>query len=163
MSAETKSEPDIEIRAMARGDVRTVVRMEKQIFPDPWSSAAFKEQLDTAGWGAIVAEFDGRIIGYACYYMVSGESHLTNIAVEEKYRRKSVAKRLLENILQVVKGYNCEYIFLEVRPSNHAAISFYEKHGFEILYRRPNYYRKPAEDAVVMGRYLGSIERDLQP
>ncbi|UCD63183.1 MAG: ribosomal protein S18-alanine N-acetyltransferase [Candidatus Zixiibacteriota bacterium] len=159
MNVEKGNELPIVIRQMTESDLRAVVKLERLIFPDPWSAAAFKEQLATDGWGAIVAEYEGRVIGYACYYVVLGESHLTNIAVRGDYRRKSVAKQLLENILQVVLGYNCEYIFLEVRPSNRGAVAFYERHGFDILYRRPNYYRKPVEDALVMGRYLGVHER----
>jgi ribosomal-protein-alanine N-acetyltransferase len=142
------------------GDISSVMKLEKAMFPDPWSPAAFKEQIEGEGWGAIVAECDGQIIGYACYYIVSGESHLTNIGVDPKYRRKSVAKQLLDNILQVVTESNCEYIFLEVRPSNHGAVAFYECFHFDILYRRPNYYREPVEDALVMGRYLGTAVKD---
>ena len=162
MSSATNSRLDIQIRGMVLEDVSQVLKLERAIFPDPWSAAAFKEQITARGWGAIVAECEGRIIGYACYYIVSGESHLTNIGVDPKYRRKSVAKRLLENILRVVTDSNCEYIFLEVRPSNHGAVAFYERFHFDLLYRRPNYYREPVEDALVMGRYLGGAKKDEQ-
>lgn len=153
---------DIEIRRMNLDDIAPVMKLERAIFPDPWSAAAFREQITGEGWGAIVAECDGRIIGYGCYYIVAGESHLTNIGVDPKYRRKSVAKRLLENILQVVTDSNCEYIFLEVRPSNYGAVAFYERFHFDLMYRRPNYYRQPVEDALVMGRYLGGTKKDQQ-
>lgn len=160
MSFATNRDRDLAltIREMTLDDISQVMKLEREIFPDPWSAAAFKEQLTQVGWGAIVAESGDRIIGYACYYIVAGESHLTNIAVNAKYRRKSVARRLLDNILQVVQSRDCEYIFLEVRPSNSGAIAFYEKFHFEILYRRPNYYRQPVEDAFVMGRYLAGFE-----
>jgi ribosomal-protein-alanine N-acetyltransferase len=139
---------------MTPADIPRVMELEKAIFPDPWSAGAFKQQITETDWGGIVAECVGVIIGYGCYYMVAGEAHLTNIAVEPNYRRKSVAKQLLDNILEVVADNKCEYIFLEVRPSNIGAITFYEKYNFELLYRRPNYYRKPVEDALVMGRYI---------
>ena len=127
-----------------------VVALEQEIFPDPWPESGFFQQISNLGWGAIVAECDGTIIGYACYMMVATEGHLTNIAVPEAHRRKLVAKRLLETILQVIKKAGCEFILLEVRASNEAAIAFYSKYGFQDLYHRPRYYRNPVEDALVM-------------
>jgi len=139
---------------MTKNDLAEVILLERNIFPDPWSYEAFEEQIEIEGWGGLVAEGDGQIVGYACYYIVNDEAHLTNIAVDSNYRRKSVAKQLLENILKVVTERNCEFILLEVRPSNEKALKFYEKYGFHVLYRRPNYYRKPLEDALVMVCYL---------
>lgn len=143
------------IREMTKGDLPEVVAIEEQIFSDPWPRSAFAEQISGESWGAIVAEADDKIIGYACYYIVDGESHLTNIAVVPTYRRKSVAKRLLESILQIVRENKSEYLLLEVRPSNVTARAFYERCGFSLLYRRPKYYRQPVEDALVMVRRLG--------
>ncbi|MBD3258944.1 ribosomal-protein-alanine N-acetyltransferase, partial [candidate division GN15 bacterium] len=89
-------------------------------------------------------------IGYACYVFISDEAHLANIAVVPAYRRKSVAKQLLDRILQLAQEAGCRLILLEVRASNNAARRFYEKAGFTELYQRPRYYRHPVEDAVVM-------------
>lgn len=142
------------IRPMNESDIDRVTELEAVIFPDPWPRAAFVEQLKDDTWGALVAEADGEIIGYACYLLVHNESHITNIGVEKIWRRKSVARRLLEHILEIVTSRGCEILLLEVRPSNAEARAFYAKHGFRELYRRPNYYRRPIEDALVMVRYL---------
>lgn len=141
---------DIKIRPMTEADLPVVLALEREIFPDPWPESGFLQQITSLGWGAIVAESDGTIMGYACYMMVATEGHLTNIAVVEAHRRKLVAKRLLEAILQVIKKAGCEFILLEVRPSNEAAIAFYRKYGFQDFYHRPRYYRYPVEDALVM-------------
>ena len=135
---------------MTEADLPVVIAMEREIFPDPWPESGFIQQMTSLGWGAIVAESDGTIIGYGCYMMVATEGHLTNIAVAPAHRRKLVAKRPLEAILQVIKKAGCEFTLLEVRPSNKAAIAFYRKYGFEDLYHRPRYYRYPVEDALVM-------------
>jgi len=139
---------------MTAEDLSAVVKIEKSIFPDPWPKSAFEEQLSGSPWGGIVAESDGVVIGYACYYAVDIEGHLTNIAVDREYQRKSIAKQLLDNILTIIKGYKCEFVLLEVRESNTGAITFYEKYNFQHLYRRPKYYRKPVEDALVMVYYF---------
>ena len=153
-SVGSSSEVAATIRPMTESDIDRVTELESLIFPDPWPRAAFVEQLKDDSWGALVAEADGEIIGYACYLLVHNESHLTNIGVEKAWRRKSVARKLLERILQVIIERGCDILLLEVRPSNADARAFYAKHGFRELYRRPNYYRRPIEDALVMVRYL---------
>lgn len=153
-SVENTGKLTITIRAMTRQDIPRISVLEQELFPDPWSENAFDEALAADDWRSLVAVDDGEIIGYACYLIIDVESHLTNIAVVESYRRKSVAKQLLVHILRVVKEAECEYILLEVRPTNTGAIAFYRRHGFHQLYRRPNYYRNPVEDALVMVYYL---------
>ena len=128
--------------------------LEEKIFPDPWPYEAFKEQLSSEGWSGIIAEIGSEIIGYTCFFINSNEAHITNMAVAQDYRRKSVAKQLLDNILLIVSKYECEFVLLEVRSSNIEAIEFYKKHGFTFLYLRPEYYRKPVEDALVFVRYF---------
>ena len=150
---------NIIIREMSLDDIEEIYALEKQIFPDPWSLEAFREQVEDKNWGGFVAESESVIIGYACYYIAASEAHLTNIAVTENFRRKSVAKLLLDNIFKVVKDNLCEFLLLEVRPSNSSAISFYEKNDFKLLYQRPKYYRNPLEDALVMVHYF-EYDRD---
>jgi len=154
-SVDESSKIHVAIRGMTKADLSEVVAIEERIFSDPWPRSVFVEQISGEGWSAIVAEADDKIIGYACYYIIDCKSHLTNIAVAPAYRRKSVAKRLLESILQIVRENESEYLLLEVRPSNVTARAFYERCGFSLLYRRPKYYRQPVEDALVMVRRLG--------
>ncbi len=153
---ETAGEIDrITIRSLRTSDLRVIVKLEREVFPDPWPRSAFEDILRESGWYALVAEADtGEIAGYACYLIIGPEGHLANIAVAPAFRRKSVAKRLLDNILNAVEESECEYLLLEVRPSNSNALTFYEKQGFAFLYRRPNYYSRPVEDAIVLVRYL---------
>jgi ribosomal-protein-alanine N-acetyltransferase len=145
---------EIDIRRMSTTDLTRVVALERNIFTDPWPRSAFEDALKDRDWGALVAECDGGLAGYALYLIVDVEAHLTNIAVAPEYRRKSVAKRLLEHIFTLVEVRKCDFLLLEVRPSNREAIAFYEQYGFQDLYRRPNYYRRPVEDAMVMVRYF---------
>ena len=149
-----RNEPVLTVRPLAESDLAEVIKLERAIFSDPWPESAFKEQVSDQGWGAIVAECDGEVIGYACYLTIGPEAHLTNLAVDPAQRRKSVAKQLLEHILRVVKKAGCECIILEVRPSNTEARAFYQGHGFSFLYRRPDYYHRPVEDALVFVNYL---------
>ena len=139
---------------MTARDLPTVLKLENEIFPDPWPRSAFDDVVDGKGWGGIIAEADQVVIGYACYLFVDVEARLTNIAVVKSFRRMSVARRMLEEIVSRSQDNDSEFILLEVRPSNEEAIAFYEEYKFRLLYRRPNYYRRPVEDALVMVRYL---------
>jgi len=145
---------------MTDADIDSVLILEELIFSDPWPRTAFVDALEERTWSALVAEIDGKLVGYACFLVVDVEAHLANIAVVSEHRRKSVAKHLLDRIFSVVLDRRCEFILLEVRPSNTEALAFYEKYGFRLLYRRPNYYRRPAEDALVMVRYFEKEESD---
>ena len=144
----------VTVRDLAATDLEAVIQLEAQVFSDAWSPQAFEEVMGDNEWGGLIAEHDGAMVGYAFYLTAGIEAHLTNIAVVPAQRRKSVAKALLDHILLVVTQRNCEYLQLEVRPGNGAAIAFYEKHGFKHMYRRPKYYKNPVEDALVMVRYL---------
>lgn len=141
-------------RDLSLDDLPKIAQLEIDIFPDPWPESAFGEHLENRNWYARVVENECGIIAYACFMTVSGEAHLTNIAVIESYRRKSVAKALMESILEELNKMKCEIVYLEVRESNQPAISFYENLNFEELYKRDNYYQNPKEDAVVMSRKI---------
>lgn len=138
------------IRKMHPTDIISITGMESEIFPDPWPQSAFVEHIENDNWYGIIAESDGKVIGYACFMIVADEAHLTNMAVAEEYRRKSVANQLMESILEELKCRECATMYLEVRVSNLSAIKFYEKLKFKELYFRNDYYRHPKEDALVM-------------
>ena len=160
MNKATDSALTFSMRPMTASDLTILMELERKIFPDPWPRSAFEDILTDDDWGGLVAESEGEVVGYASWLVIDIESHLTNIAVPEAFRRKSVAKRLLERILEVVQKAGAEYILLEVRQSNGAAIAFYETYGFTLLQRRPRYYRNPSEDALVMIRYFEDKEMD---
>lgn len=150
----------VDIRPMVIADLDEVTGYESEIFEDPWPRQSFEEALSEPSWACLVAEADDLMVAYACYQVIGIEGHLTNIAVVPEYRRKTVAQQLLETILEIVQERQCQYLLLEVRPRNKAAVAFYERHGFELMCLWPNYYRNPVEDALVMVRYLAPDRQD---
>ncbi len=142
------------IRAMEKHDIGLLISLETKIFPDPWPAEAFIEGLEDENHTFLVVEVEKQVVGYASFYIEMGEGRLTNIAIIPEFRRKNIAKNLLEHILEIVKKARCKYIFLDVRPDNEAAISLYSRYGFYKAYRRPEYYSNPTEDALVMIKNL---------
>jgi [ribosomal protein S18]-alanine N-acetyltransferase len=93
-----------------------------------------------------------RVVAYAAVWMVVDQAELGDIAVAAEWRRRGIAKRLIDTVLEHVGRRGVREIFLEVRPSNHEARRLYERYGFEAIGRRKNYYNSPREDALVLRR-----------
>jgi ribosomal-protein-alanine N-acetyltransferase len=139
---------------MTTADLVRIDTLEQQIIPDSWPRESFEDHLEELRAGGVVALSGDIIVGYACYSNSEGQLHLTNLAVDPSYRRKSVANGLLDHILGLAREQECELIFLEVRTSNEMARQFYESTGFSVIDTCDGYYDDPAEDALVMSRWI---------
>lgn len=78
------------------------------------------------------------------------EGHITNVAVHPDYRQKNIGEGLLTVLIAATRDLGATCYTLEVRPSNHAAISLYKKLGFKECGFRKNYYEDNNEDALIM-------------
>jgi len=139
---------------MVPGDLIRIAHIEQAVFTDPWPDDEFEDHMNDFEGGALVVEGEGEMVGYTCYQIEDHKLHLTNLAVDESCRRKSVAKQVLAHILDLARDRDCELVFLEVRVSNEAARCFYEASGFRIVDRIRRYYETPVEDALVMTRWV---------
>ncbi len=95
---------------------------------------------------------DSSIYGFLVARSIDPEWELENIAVAAGARRKGLAKRLLDALLARAQETNSQSVFLEVRESNAAARTLYERGGFQQAGLRKSYYTNPLEDAVVYRR-----------
>ncbi len=125
-----------------------VYEIEKVCFSNPWSKEDLKRQIDRGTSYFLVADIDGRAVGYMGLQIFSGEGYVTNIAVLPKYRGQGIARTLINEQMK----NKMDFITLEVRESNTPAICLYEKTGFEKVGIRPNFYSNPTENAVIMTR-----------
>ena len=135
---------------MDRGHLSQVAALERSCFPDPWSEQTLEHALYHDLSSLIVAEGeDGAVLGYGVIQAVLDEGCLERIAVNPAYRRQGVAQAVLDCFLRFGREH-LAFLTLEVRAGNRPAIQFYLKNGFEQVGRRPNYYRDPQEDAIIM-------------
>lgn len=125
-----------------------VYEIEKICFSNPWSKEDLERQIDTETSHFLVADMDGRAVGYMGLQIFAGEGYVTNVAVLPEYRGRGIAKAL---IAEQMKN-DMEFITLEVRESNTPAIHLYTKSGFEKVGVRPDFYSDPTENAVIMTR-----------
>lgn len=147
--------PEARLRPMQAADLDTVSRIEPTIFPYPWTRGNFSDSL-SAGHRCWVYERDGELFGYAVMMLVLDEAHLLNISIAAPWQGKGYGRNLLAHMMDIGRQHGALNMFLEVRPSNHAALSLYESVGFNEMAIRRGYYPAPEgrEDAVLMGAAL---------
>lgn len=141
---------DVIIRRMTLSDVDGVAAVEAATFPTPWSREAFESEMRNVAARYLVAEENGRIIGFAGAWVILDESHVTNIAVLEEKRGLGIGRRLTQGLLQYLSNLGAAYTTLEVRRSNAVAQSLYVSLGFIKLGVRKRYYEDNGEDALIM-------------
>ena len=140
----------MEIIPMTRQHVTQVAVLEKQCFSAPWSEASVAGELDNPLSVWLVCVDRGKVLGYVGSQTVLEESDMMNIAVLPEARRAGIGERLILSLIELLKDRGSRSLALEVRASNTPAISLYKKLGFLQVGRRPNYYRGPREDALIL-------------
>lgn len=140
----------MEIIRMTDAHVASIAELEKLCFSDPWSENSVASELKNplALW--LVAMEGDRLAGYIGSQSVEGEADVMNVAVHPDFRRRGIAEQLCNALVDHLKHKQIHCLTLEVRASNAPAIALYEKLGFALVGRRPNYYRHPKEDALIM-------------
>jgi ribosomal-protein-alanine N-acetyltransferase len=114
-----------------------------------WPKESY-DQAHSSGQIVLIAELKGQVCGFLVVRIAGDEAEILNTAVDPAYRRKGIGTSLLEAAITAGQAHKVKSIYLEVRESNFAAISFYRQHGFEKAAERRQYYSSPAENAVLM-------------
>lgn len=141
------------LRPATPADARAIAALERQAFSDPWSAESIHESIQMPWMFTHVAEAPaGTVVGYVFCREIAGESELLNLAVDTGHRRGGVGRQLLAEALAWAERRGTRETFLEVRASNAAAIALYEAAGFRAVGRRPDYYQRPLEDAILYRR-----------
>jgi [ribosomal protein S18]-alanine N-acetyltransferase len=155
MSSRPELQDSLLLRGLGEPDLAAVQRIENACFSTPWREATFRSLLLRADTDLVAAERAGVLVGYAISWTVADQSELGNVAVAPAARGLGTGRRLVEAVLERVRGRGARECFLEVRESNLAAQALYASLGFTRVGRRRAYYAKPTEDALVMRVALG--------
>jgi len=164
------------IEPMQLRDVAEVMEIERVSFPSPWSARAYRYELQENNlshylvarpWGPLAEKEPGfwvklwrslgvaaspgiNILGYGGFWLLAGEAHISTIAVRPEWRRRGIGELLVVAMLERAVELGADLATLEVRVSNIAAQSLYQKYGFAKVGLRPHYYRDRGEDALIM-------------
>jgi ribosomal-protein-alanine N-acetyltransferase len=139
---------------MTTADIENVIAIERASFQFPWSTRFFLDELQVDCARSILAEVDGRIVGYVLFWLVSEEVDIHNIAVHPDFRRQGIGRLLLEQVVAAARRQERLRVTLDVRFSNASAQSLYRSFGFVARGLRKAYYSDNGEDALVMALEL---------
>lgn len=134
--------------------VAAVAEMERQCFSDPWSEKSVASELDNPLSLWLIAEADGVVAGYVGSQTVLDRADMMNLAVSQDFRRQGIGEQLVNSLTEALAEKGVKTLLLEVRISNEPAKQLYQKLGFEIVGKRPRYYEKPREDALILRKEL---------
>ena len=140
----------MEYLKMDESHVSAIAELEKMCFNDPWSIHSISSELNNPLSTWLVAVADGVVCGYVGSQSVLDGADMMNIAVHPDYRKQGIGYNLVDKLIDLLKAKDVISLSLEVRVSNENAINLYNKMGFEIIGKRPGYYRNPREDAYIM-------------
>lgn len=144
---------DVKIKKMTAEDLDEVMQIEELAYPNHhWSKSSFYQELSNklAHYYCVVENNTNKVLAYVGYWQILEEAHITTLAVHPNYRNKQLAQILMLTLIDDCYKQMIKYITLEVRESNVAAISLYEKLGFSSIGQRKNYYQDNGENAIIM-------------
>jgi ribosomal-protein-alanine N-acetyltransferase len=139
-------------RLIDESAVDDIVALEADAFTNPWSKDALLWELRNSDVTRvyIARDDEGALTAFCACWIVFDELHINTMAVDARYRRRGIASGLLRYVIGEARAAGAGKATLEVRESNTAAIRLYESLGFERVARRPGYYTKPDEDALIL-------------
>jgi ribosomal-protein-alanine N-acetyltransferase len=143
---------------MVSADLPEVMRIERAAFRYPWSELMLRSEM-AHEWAHLRIAEKGEekapvMLGFIVFWIVCGELHVLNVAVDPDAQHRGVGRALMRAAMDQAKGADVTYATLEVRRTNRAAIRLYESFGFKTTAIRPKYYVENDEDALVMGRAM---------
>lgn len=153
----------ISFRAMLANDLDQVLENEERSYQFPWTRGNFSDCL-SARHECRLLLLDAQIIGHGILAVGPNEGHLLNVCVRRDQQGHGYGRALVVHMLERAKARSADMLFLEVRPSNLAAINLYRSLGFNEIGLRRNYYPAQAghEDAQVMALDLGHYSAAAQ-
>ena len=150
---------EIIVSPLAKSDIPSILEIEYDSQPEPWTEKAFSEEIDRDNSSLLVAriitgvptgELSPEVAGYICFWSVAGEIQILNLAVRRTLRQRGIARRLIGAAIQAGLEQRAELVTLEVRKSNVAARNLYASFGFKVTGERPGYYGAQKESAILM-------------
>lgn len=145
------AELEVVVGPMRRRHLRSVLRIEQQVYPRPWSMGLFMSELSYGPSRVyLVARVGATVVGYGGLMLVTDDGHITTLAVDPRWHRQGIGTRLLLTLARAAIERGAKNLTLEVRVSNEPAQGLYRAFGFAPAGVRKGYYVETNEDALIM-------------
>lgn len=151
--------PSVHLRRLLPSDIDTILPIEHEAYPDPWTQGMLRQEIDGLSSHFYVMLSGEEMVGYGGFWLILEEAHVTKVTVAAPWRGRGLGGYLMRFLLHTARSLGAESMRLEVREANATAIQMYEGLGFARVGLRRGYYAKSNENAVVMLRSLD----DLRP
>ncbi|MFA4874568.1 MAG: ribosomal protein S18-alanine N-acetyltransferase [bacterium] len=145
-----ENEASVSMQPFDPSDMDELMEIENSSFTLPWSRESYEELWPLESIKIWVARAGDELVGYYLTQIVGEEMELHTFAVKPEFRRRGIGRMLLNHMLDEARVRGTRRIYLQVRPSNDAARSLYNRLGFVAVGVRRGYYRDNSEDAIVM-------------
>lgn len=148
----------VELAKMHRRDLKRVMAIEMDTFPEPWSRGIYLSELALRhGRAYRTARLGREIVGYLGLMFVEEEAHVTTVAVAPEHQHRGVGTQIMLGAVRIALEESSRHMSLEVAVGNTRAQALYRRFGFAPVAVRKNYYPVIGEDAFVMWAYdIGS-------
>ena len=153
---------DVTITPMRRRHLPSVLRIEGEVYPRPWSEELFLGEITYQSRAYVVARVGPEVVGYAGLLVIADDGHITTVAVDPRWRRHAVASRMVLELCRQAVERGCNQLTLEVRASNRGAQELYRHFGFAPAGVRKGYYADDGEDAIIMWAHEASSDEYAQ-
>lgn len=140
----------LEIIKANHGNLDDINEIEAEASFNPWQKEITESYLKSESAVFFLALSANEPAGYISLSFVLDEGSVLNVAVKKTFRHRGIAKALVKAAKAFAKDNKLAFLSLEVRESNLPAIALYEGEGFRLAGKRPAYYEKPKEDALIM-------------
>ena len=139
-------------RADGAMDLLAVEALQRKTFTNPWGAEAIRWELENTDVARLYlwCEPEGPPVAYCACWVIFDELHINSLAVDPAWRRRGIARELLQHVIAESAAGGAASATLEVRASNEAARELYEGLGFHVEGVRRDYYRDPREDALIL-------------
>ncbi len=161
MHTEQKQEIRVHIRWMIRRDMAEVLQIERESFEYPWIDEDFIRCLRQRNCIGMVAEHEGRVVGFMIYELHRTRIHVLNFAVSRICHRLGVGSQMIAKLIAKLSAQRRSRILLEVRETNLDAQLFFRENGFRAISILRNFYDDTPEDAYLM-QYRHRTEKAVE-
>jgi ribosomal-protein-alanine N-acetyltransferase len=145
---------------MTEDTVEAVALLEANCFSTPWSETSIRGELENPYSIWLVVLEENALAGYLGVQFGPDGGDIMTIATDPAFRGKGIGRLLLNTMVQQRQEKGLDWLTLEVRPSNAPALKLYEALGFRQVGKRPNYYKNPREDALLLTKFF---EEETEP
>jgi len=143
-------ETALRFERISEAHTERILAIEARCYPDPWTPGMVRQEIQNSTSHFFLAFRNGTLVGYAGFWLMLDEAHVTKVTVDIPYRRQGIARQIMEFLLEQAASHGATSARLEVREGNVAAQGLYAGFGFRVTGKRIGYYTRNNENALVM-------------